>query len=372
MTNIADRRGAVDRGRSPGRPCPILAIELEIVRAPYKNPFGISSGTSDSIESLVVTLHTDQGIGYGESVAMTAYTGQTLEGLSDVLTKVLIPAVKGLDARDIVGLHAAMDAAIRGQRVAKTAIDIAAHDFVSRAAGLPLSVLLGAAPTAVPSAFVAGLGDLDKIVAECADAAARGYRHVKVKGGLDWRRDVSLIEMLRDHIDEQTDLCIDLNEGYDRATAMKALPRMGDAGLSLVEQPLPAWDIAGHAELRSRINVPIMLDESVQSVHEGFAALTARAADVINIKILKLGGIHPARQVIAMAHTAGIPVKLGSMPELGIATRAAVHLACASPNATVPGDFVGPTMVEDDPYAGTMFPDDGTARTAEEPGLGDW
>ena len=375
MTDVAGRSSISEHEgleTALSKPCPIEAVDLKVLRVPYKKPFGISSGTSDDIESIVVTLRTSEGVGYGESVAMMAYTGQTLEGLADLLTNVLIPAVKGIDARDVVALHSAMNTAVRGQRVAKAAIDIAAHDFIGRVAGVPTCVFLGSTPKTVRSAFVAGLGDLEQIVEECQKAVARGYRHIKVKGGVDWRRDVLLVEMLRENIDSHTELCIDLNEGYDRASAMDALPRMRSAGLDLIEQPLPAWDLAGIAELRSRVNVPIMLDESVQSVHQGFAALAARAADVINIKILKLGGLYPARQVIAMAQAAGVPVKLGSMPELGIASRAAVHLACASPNATVPGDYVGPVMVENDPFAGEMFPDDGTVIAADQPGLGDW
>jgi L-Ala-D/L-Glu epimerase / N-acetyl-D-glutamate racemase len=352
-----------------------LAIEkgtVEVLRVPYRRAFGISSGTSTHLESLVVRLHAGGVAGTGETVAMTAYTGQTVVGLRDVLESVLLPAVAGADARDVVGLHRTMDAAIRGQRVAKAAVDIAAHDLIGRASGLPVSALLGAAPRPVPGAWVVGLGEPAEVVEDAAAAVARGYRHVKVKGGLVPDRDVALVSLLRKRIGDDVELCMDLNEGYSRAVAGRAVAALRDAGLDLVEQPMPEWDLTGLAELRGRGGVPVMLDESVQSLPAAFAAITAGAADVLNIKILKLGGLAPARAVLDVARAAGVPVKIGTMPELGVATLAAAHLACACPPGTVPGDFVGPLMVDGDPFAGTAFTDDGLVRVPDVPGLGSW
>lgn len=354
------------------RGLPIERGSVEVLRRPYRRAFGISSGTSMQLESLVVRLAAAGFVGFGETVAMTAYTGQTVAGLQDVLSNLLIPAVTGVDARDLVEIHRRMDLTIRGQRVAKAAVDIAAHDLIGRASGLPVSVLLGAAPRAVPSAWVVGLGEPEEVAAEAVDAAARGYRHVKVKGGLSVDRDVELISLLRQRLGDAVELCIDLNEGYSRAAASRALLRLRDAGLDLVEQPLPEWDLVGLADLRQRSGVPVMLDESVQSAPATFSAITGRAADVINIKILKLGGLHPARGVADLAKAAGLPVKIGTMPELGIATRAAAHLACACPADSVPGDLVGPLMVDGDPFAGKAFTDDGCVRLDDTPGLGSW
>jgi len=352
-----------------------LAIEkgaVEVVRVPYRRAFGISSGTSTHLESLVVRLHAGGETGIGETVAMTAYTGQTVAGLLDVLDRVLLPAVAGADARDLTELHRRMDAAIRGQRVAKAAVDIAAHDLLGRASGLPVSVLLGAAPRPVPGAWVVGLGDPEEVVADAAAAVARGYRHVKVKGGLLPARDAALVSLLRQRIGDDVELCMDLNEGYSRAVAPRAIAALRDAGLDLVEQPLPEWDLVGLAELRRHGGVPVMLDESVQSVPAAFTAITSGAADVLNIKVLKLGGLAPARAVLDVARAAGVPVKIGTMPELGVATLAAAHLACACPAGTVPGDFVGPLLVDGDPFAGAAFTDDGFVHVPDVPGLGSW
>ncbi|WOI60526.1 mandelate racemase/muconate lactonizing enzyme family protein [Streptomyces fradiae] len=353
----------------------IVSIRSQVVRAPYRRPFAISSGTSPDLVTLVVEVRADDGTtGYGEASPMTAYTGETLEGLRAALTGHVAPALVGRDPRDLAGAHAAMDAAIRGQRLAKAALDLALHDLAGRAAGWPAHLLLGGrVRDAVPTAWVVGLGTVGEMTEEAAAYAARGFTHVKVKGGADPDRDVELVRGVRAAVPEGTELSLDANEGYDPSTAARTVARLGDAGLDLVEQPLPRWDLAGMAALRGRGGPRVMADESLQSLHDALEIVRRGAADVLNIKILKVGGLHPARQVAALAEAAGLAVKIGTMPELGVATLAAAHLAAALPHATVPADLVGPLLVEADPLAPAAFAgarDTGVVALPDAPGLG--
>src|SRR5690348_3509685 len=129
---------------------------------------------------------------------MTAYTGETLAGVRAALDDHLAPALAGRDPRDLSGAHQAMDAALRGQRVAKAALDIALHDLTGRLSGLPAHLLLGGrVRDAVEVAWVVGLGPVDEVVAEAVEYAGRGFRHLKVKGGPDPDRDLTLIRELR-------------------------------------------------------------------------------------------------------------------------------------------------------------------------------
>ncbi|MFI9587659.1 mandelate racemase/muconate lactonizing enzyme family protein [Streptomyces sp. NPDC052236] len=335
----------------------IASVHTRIVRAPYRRPFVISSGTSPELISLVVEVRTADGeSGFGEASPMTAYTGETLAGLEAALTEHVAPALIGRDPRDLAGAHAAMDAAIRGQHLAKAALDIALHDVAARAAGWPVHLLLGGCVRPrVPTAWVVGLGTLEEMVAEAAAYAARGFVHIKVKGGEDPELDVRLVRSVREAVAESVELSLDANEGYDPGTAGRTVSRLADAGLDLIEQPLPRWDLAGMAMLRSRGGVRVMADESVYSLHDALEIVRRGAADVLNIKILKVGGLYRARQIAAVAEAAGLAVKIGTMPELGVATLAAAHLAAALPNATVAADLVGPLLVGEEPLAGAAF-----------------
>ncbi|GAA4896777.1 dipeptide epimerase [Streptomyces coeruleoprunus] len=353
----------------------IASFHTRVVRARYRRPFAISSGTSPELVSLVVEVRTDDGLsGFGEASPMTAYTGETLAGLSAAVTEHVGPALIGRDPRDLAGAHTAMDAAIRGQHLAKAALDLALHDLAGRAAGWPLHLLLGGRVTGrVPTTWVVGLGTLEETAEEAARYAELGFPHIKLKGGEDPARDVALVTAVRKAVPESVELSLDANEGYAPGEAARTVGRLADAGLDLVEQPLPRWDLDGLAALRGRGGVRVMADESLQSLHDALEIVRRGAADVLNIKILKVGGLHRARQVAALAEAAGLTVKIGTMPELGVATLAAAHLSAALPHATVPPDLVGPLLVDAEPLAPAAFA--ATARSGHvdlpgAPGLG--
>lgn len=338
-------------------PLVVDSVRTAVLSRPYRRPFRISSGGSDSLTSLLVEVRTGDGArGIGEASPMTAYTGETLAGLRGAVTDLLAPALVGRPLLGIAHAHAVMDATVRGQHLAKAALDIALHDLVATAAGLPVHALLGGATRArVPIAWVVGLGEVDQVVAEAVEQAARGFGHVKVKGGEDPVRDLRLVRALREALPSPVELSLDANEGYSRSAALPALLDLDGAGLDIVEQPLPRWDLAGLAELRQRLRMRVMADESVQSIQDALAVVRAGAADIVNIKVLKVGGLHRARQVLAVAEAAGVAVKVGSMPELGVATLAGLHLAATAAAGAaagaVPADLVGPLLVRDDPTA---------------------
>ncbi|MCS0639519.1 dipeptide epimerase [Streptomyces sp. LP05-1] len=353
----------------------IASFHTRTVRARYRRPFAISSGTSAELVTLLVEVRTTDGAsGFGEASPMTAYTGETLDGLAAALTGYAAPALIGRDPRDLAGAHAAMDAAIRGQHLAKAALDMALHDLAARAAGWPLRLLLGGAVTdRVPTTWVVGLGTPAEMAEEAARYARLGFRHLKLKGGEDPPADVALVRTVRAGLPDGVELSLDANEGYAPATAARTVDALADAGLDLLEQPLPRWDLAGLAALRARGRVRVMADESLQSVHDALELVRRDAVDVLNIKVLKVGGLHRARQIAAIAETAGLAVKIGSMPELGVATLAAAQLSAALPCATVPADLVGPLLVDEEPLAPGPFADTlatGEVELPELPGIG--
>jgi len=334
----------------------VEAVSTSAVSRPYLRPFRISSGDSDALTSLLVEVVAGGKRGVGEVSPMTAYTGATLAGLESAVADLLAPALVGRSLSGIAHAHAVMDATVRGQQLAKAALDIALHDLIATAVGVPVHALLGGAVRpAVPIAWVVGLGEIDAVVAEACEYAAKGFTHIKVKGGRDPGRDLRLVRTLCDALPEGVETSLDANEGYARPAALPALLGMDEAGLSVIEQPLPRWDLRGLAELRQRLRMRVMADESVQSIHDALAAIRADAVDVINVKVLKVGGLHRARQVMALAEAAGVAVKVGSMPELEVATLAGLHLAAGAPAGSLPADLVGPLMVTGGPPAPDVF-----------------
>jgi L-Ala-D/L-Glu epimerase len=350
----------------------VTQVSTTVVSRAYRTPFAISSGATPSLESVLVLLTAQDATGIGETTAMTAYSGETTAGIIDVIESVLTPAVLGHPLFDLAGLHKRMDEAVRGRSLAKAAIDMAAIDAQGRALGIPAGALLGGrVRDAVDMAWVIGLGEVEAIVAEAVAKAGEGYRHIKVKGGLDPRRDAELVEELCRALPAGVELAIDFNEAYDLGTALPTLQRMQRAGLALAEQPVPGWDVGGLARLTEALDLRVMADESLQSIHDAMRLARINACDVFNIKLLKVGGFYRARQVAAIAEAAGIAVKVGSMPELGLATMAAAHFAAATPVASVPADLIGPLLVDGDIIDPTPFATrPGQVVLPDGPGLG--
>lgn len=365
-----DAVGVLDVGVAASRA--ITRVSTTVVSRAYQTPFAISSGSTPRLTSVLVSLTAGDTVGIGETTEMTAYSGETTAGIVDVIESVLTPAVLGCPLFDLAGLHQRMDAAVRGRSLAKAAIDMAAVDALGRALNVSAGALLGGrVRDTVDIAWVIGLGEIDAIVAEAVAKAGAGYRHIKVKGGLDQRRDAELVEELCRSLPPGVDLAMDFNEAYEVGTALPTLQRMQRAGLAIAEQPVPGWDAEGLARLTQVLELRVMADESLHSIHDALRLARMQACDVFNIKLLKVGGFYRARQVAAIAEAAGIAVKVGSMPELGVATVAAAHFAAATPIASVPADLVGPLLVDSDiidPLPFTSRP--GQVVLPEGPGLG--
>lgn len=365
-----DAVGVLDVGVAASRA--ITRVSTTVVSRAYQTPFAISSGSTPRLTSVLVSLTAGDTVGIGETTEMTAYSGETTAGIVDVIESVLTPAVLGCPLFDLAGLHQRMDAAVRGRSLAKAAIDMAAVDALGRALNVSAGALLGGrVRDTVDIAWVIGLGEIDAIVAEAVAKAGAGYRHIKVKGGLDQRRDAELVEELCRSLPPGVDLAMDFNEAYEVGTALPTLQRMQRAGLAIAEQPVPGWDAEGLARLTQVLELRVMADESLHSIHDALRLARMQACDVFNIKLLKVGGFYRARQVAAIAEAAGIAVKVGSMPELGVATVAAAHFAAATPIASVPADLVGPLLVDSDiidPLPFTSRP--GQVVLPDGPGLG--
>jgi L-Ala-D/L-Glu epimerase len=353
----------------------LRSISVHRVSARYRRPFLISSGGSSELNSLLVEVHTDVPglVGYGEAAPMTPYTGETEVGVRSAIQDHLAPALVGSRIAGPAELHHRMDQRLRGQRLAKAALDIALHDIIARYCGVPVHILLGGpVRERIEVAWVVGLAALDEMVAEAVEYAERGFTHIKVKGGVDPAADLDLIRELRGALPTSIELSLDANGRYSAGSAVKNVGKLAEAGLDIVEQPLPHWDLAGMASIRNRTGIRVMADESIQSAVDALAVIRSGAADIVNIKVLKVGGLFPALKVAFLAEAAGIDVKIGSMPELGVATLAALHLAAAAPAAVVPSDLVGPMMVVDEPLVPALAETDakGTLEVPHTPGLG--
>lgn len=280
--------------------------------------------TSHVFSVAVRVTDADGNVGVGEAPQVWRVTGESLEGIQACVLGPLADCLLGTEpATAPAQVHQGLARAVVANGGARAACEIAVLDLLARVEGRSLAGYLGADTDSVATdvtiaADGPGWGS--------AGADASGFQQVKIKVGLD---PADVERVIRIHRSSAQPVRIDANQAWDLATATAAVEAWLNAGVELdfLEQPLPAWDLAGHAELRRRFPIPIVLDESVFSVHDLDRAVAAGSLDVVNIKLAKCGGLFAGLGIAAAAGTAGIGVMVGSMMESELGVSAAAALA---------------------------------------------
>jgi L-alanine-DL-glutamate epimerase-like enolase superfamily enzyme len=287
--------------------------------------------TSEVVSVAVRLTDAERRTGFGEGPQVWRVTGESLASIEACVLGPLADLLLGWDPATEPASYAAnaLALAVVGNGGARSAGETAVLDLLAQASGLPLVQFVGASSTSVATdvtiAAQGGFGD---------GVDASQFSQVKVKVGLDPADVDRVIRIAR--TSPGVPVRIDANQAWDVETASASIEALLAAGVQLefVEQPLPAWDLAGHAELRRRWGVPIVLDESVFTIHDLRRAIDAGSADVVNIKLAKCGGIHAGLAIARAATAAGLGLMVGSMMEWELGVSAAAALAATiSPDA---------------------------------------
>ena len=342
-------------------------VELRRVRMPLVTPFRTSFGTQASRDVLLVRVVTSAGEGWGECVALEepVYSSEYVEGAHHVLRAHLLPRLLGVPDVTAMSVGPLLEA-VKGHRMAKAAVEAAVLDAELRAAGVPLGDYLGGVRDAVDAGVSIGImASVGQLLDSVEGYLAAGYRRVKLKIEPGW--DVETVTEVRRRFGD-IDLWVDANAAYSLADA-DHLARLDDLGLQLIEQPLAEDDLAGHAELATRITTPICLDESVVSAGSAADAIARRACAVINVKAGRVGGYLEARRIHDVAAARAVPVWCGGMLETGIGRAANVALA-ALPGFTLPGDISASDRYYATDITEPFVLHDGRLRVPAGPGIG--
>ncbi|CAB4649028.1 MAG: o-succinylbenzoate synthase [Actinobacteria bacterium] len=309
---------------------------IEIVRAHINlvSPFRTSFGTEVDRELLYVHVIGDDEEGWGECVAMAAplYSSEYVDGCEEVIKRYLIPLVTPtMTAHEFV----IAAASIRGNFMAKAAVEAALLDYQLRCTRLSLAGFLGATQTRVASGVSVGIQpDIDTLLGVVEGYRKDGYVRIKLK--IEPGFDIDRVRAVRQAFGDEMLLQVDANAAYTVDDAAH-LARLDEFNLLLIEQPLPEEDIVGHVELSKRIATPVCLDESITSYDVARGALDIGACSIINIKPGRVGGYMESKRIHDLCYSRGVPVWCGGMLETGIGRAANLALA-ALPGFTLPGD----------------------------------
>lgn len=315
----------------------IDAAELRVLRLPLVTPFRTAQGSQDERVALLVRVMTPDGDGWADCGVSPEpfYEPEFLTGARAVMAEYLVPmlrAAAGVTAARVQPLLAR----VKGHQMAKAALETAILDAELRAAGMPLARYLGATRDRVPVGVSVGIpGSIGELLDQVAAYAEQGYRRVKLKIEPGW--DIEPVRAVRERFGPDLALQVDANMAYSPADAAR-LRALDGFGLLLIEQPLAADDLPGHADLARTLATPVCLDESITSPRLAAAALRLGACSVVNIKAARVGGYLAARAIHDLCAASGVPVWCGGLLETGIGRAANLALAGCE-NFTLPGDI---------------------------------
>lgn len=309
-----------------------------------REPFETHAGVMQNRPVLLVALHADGQVGWGECTALEApsYSPETTETAWHILTRWLLPGVVGrAELRSggrAFGCAQEVLASVRwlrGHPMAKAAVETAAWDLEAKLAGVPLCEAVGGMRRAVPAGVSIGLQPSADALVQRIDAfLADGYRRVKVK--ITPESDVVMLREVRARFPDLA-VTADANSAYS-LDDLSHLRELDELGLAMIEQPLACDDLLGHARLQAELQTPLCLDESIGSARDAHLALELGACRIVNVKPGRVGGLTEARAIHDLCRERGVPVWCGGMLESGIGRAHAVALATL-PGFTTPSDL---------------------------------
>ena len=322
------------------------------LRIPLKHPFKITRGESTFARSALLRMSYDGIEALGESAPIARY-GESVESILTFF------AAYRAEAASPYRLEALLPATI--PPAARCALDIALHDWIGKATGLPLYEFFGLDPSATPtSSFTIGIADPESTLRKLEEV--RDCPILKIKLGLGaLHEQVATIEAIRSRYTGT--IRIDANEGWDVDEAVLMLAELARFDIEFCEQPIPAGNPAGLRAISARSAIPIVTDEDSRDAAD-LPRLAGCVAGV-NVKLVKCGGLRGALAMIHTARALGLKVMLGCMVESAILATAAAQISPLVDWA----DIDGPFLTRDDPFAGLAY-ERGKLMLPGGPGLG--
>ncbi|BDY12883.1 dipeptide epimerase [Hydrogenimonas cancrithermarum] len=332
----------------------ITDIVFSTVEIPLKTPFVTALRRVENVEAVRVTLSTDGGLqGIGEAPPTEVITGENLQSIRSTIEAKIAPNMLHKPFETMEEVQKILHTSCKGATSAKAAVDIALYDLFCKQTCQPLYRFLGGENRSVETDVTISLNDPGTMAADARIALAEGFDILKVKVGGRDGRDIARLEGVRRAVPDAL-LLVDANQAWSETEALKMIGAVSDLGIELIEQPLPAENLEGMQAVTAQSPIPILADESVFTLEDAKRVIGTKAAEMINIKLMKCGGIYKAREIVEWCEARGVKCMMGSMLESPASIKAALQLAMAYPETIRYADLDSPLLYESIPQGSGM------------------
>ncbi|WP_164667862.1 dipeptide epimerase [Virgibacillus doumboii] len=349
----------------------ITEMTTQKTSLPLEKPFKTALRTVTKIEVIDVMVQLEnREVGRGSASSTWQITGESLISIQAAIDGPIKNVLLDRDIEELEDILMKVDRSCVANTSAKAAVDIALHDVYCKVFGIPLHQYLGGGAVFPETDMTISIDDPAVMQNDAKERIGQGFDVLKIKVGNNERDDIDRILKIREAVGPDVKLRLDANQGWKSKQAVKIIRYLEkNAGIELVEQPVKAHDFEGLKFIRERVDTPIMADESVFSPSDAFRLLQHEAVDLLNIKLMKSGGLRRARQIADMAQSAGIECMIGSMMESHVSVTAAAHLAYAHSNITR-YDLDAALWLKDQSEQGGIKWQGKIAELPDKPGLG--
>ena len=314
-----------------------------------------------------------EGIGEGTTIGGLSYGPESPEGIQSAIETYIAPALLGRNGDDVNGAIQLIDKLVKGNRIAKTAVEIALWDGLGKRLGVSVSQLFGCAVhEKLPVAWTLASGNSETDIAEAQEMIETCRHNIfKLKiGKRSVREDVAHVASIKEAVGAAASVRVDINTAWSLQEARWGLRGLQEAGCELVEQPLPARYRRAMAELTEGYEIAVMADEALNGPEDALETASMRGADVFAVKIGQSGGLKRASEVIAIGQAAGLGLYGGTMLETGLSTAAALQLFSTVEDLAWGTELFGPLLLTEDILAEPIVYRDFCVETPKGSGIG--
>lgn len=329
--------------------------------------------TQSAVLVLIKFADGSEGIGEGTTIGGLSYGAESPESIKSAIDTYITPALVGRNGDDVNGAIQLIDKLVKGNRIAKAAVEIALWDGLGKRLGVSVAQLFGGAVhDRLPVAWTLASGNSETDIAEAQQMiAARRHNIFKLKiGKRDVKDDVAHVARIKRAVGDGASVRVDVNTAWSLQDARWGLKGLQDAGCELVEQPVPARYRRAMAELAAGYEIAVMADEALNGPEDALEVASTKAADVFAVKVAQSGGLKRASQVVAIAQAAGLGLYGGTMLETGLGTAAALQLFATVETLDWGTEFFGPLLLTQDILANPITYRDFSVEIPTGAGIG--
>lgn len=346
----------------------ISAIEFKKIEIEMKKPFVIAIGATSIFEGYLVKVRTEDGFeGLGEAVPTPFIMGDTLGSIENEL-KIFSKSLVGMETSP-ERLNEKMFSLARNSKASRAAVDMAIWDIIGKKAKLPIHSILGNYRGEFETSYTVDLVEPEIAAKEAAELLNDGVVVFKIKLGSGLQKDYDRVERVRKTVGDDKEVYVDFNQSYTSKKAIALSEKIAKFNVEFLEQPVPADDVRALKFVKDHTSIPVMADEAVMSPKDAATIIQNEAADMINLKLMKSGGITDGLAIIKTSQAFRIPVMVGCMVETRLANTAGLQVALSQPGVKYT-DLDGFSSLKEDIVTGGIVFKDGKNSLQDGPGLG--